>query len=324
MMNASDDNARSELSALGWLFFIMTLLQVLASLGFGLVDEKGITIPIEVTLVASEFTILIPAVIYIIAKNIDLKSELGFRRIKAGTVLMCLLLAALIEPVASFVNVLSQLFVSNTMAQMSDELLGGSGITVLFLASIYGPVCEEIVFRSLFNNRYEKYTGPLAAGLISAMFFGLAHLNINQATYAFVLGVIFSVINKAAGSVLPSMIIHICINAFNMIMMFAMTDATGELAGGMDLEQAAEMARTGDMMYILIAVTLIMSVISIAIAIPCVVWIAKHEGNIEALHDMFAVKHKKYNWLRVSTVIGICFALFVMFGLKSVLEMLNG
>ena len=322
-MNTAD-NARSETSSLGWLFFICMLVHLLVMIAFSLLADKGFEFPVEVSLVASELTILIPGAIYILVKNLDLRSDLGFRRVKPGTAAMCLLLTMFVTPVASFVNVLSQLFVSNTMAQMSDTLMGGSGVLVWFLASIYGPFCEEFVFRGIFYNRYEKYVGPLSAGLISAMLFGLAHMNINQAAYAFVLGMIFSIVNRAAGSIVPSLIIHISVNGSNMLMMFAMSKAAAGLGEEADLAEAAELARSGDMIYMMIAGTLVIAIISIAIAIPCVVWIAKHEGNLEALHDMFTKKYEKARWLRVSTVLGICFVLFVMFGMSKVLEMFNG
>ncbi|MBO4265911.1 MAG: CPBP family intramembrane metalloprotease [Lachnospiraceae bacterium] len=322
-MNTAD-NARSETSGLGWLFFISMFVHLLAMLGFNLLSDKGFEFPVEVTLVVSELTILIPAVIYVLVKNLDLRNDLGFRRLKPGTVLMCILLTMFVSPVASFVNVVSQLFVSNTMTQMSDTLLGGSGIAVWFLTAVYGPFCEEFVFRGIFCNRYEQYVGPLRAGFISAMLFGLAHMNINQAAYVFVLSVIFSIINRAAGSVLPSLIIHMCINGFNMLMMFAMAGAAKSLGRETDLAQAAELARGSDILYMMIAVTFVISIISIAIAIPCVVWIAKHEDNFEALHDMFANKHENAGWLRVSTVLGICLVLFVMFGLPQLLEIIDG
>ena len=322
-MNTAD-SVGSETSSLGWLFFISMFIHTLGMLAFSLLSDKGFVLPVEVNLVASELTILIPGVIYILIKRLDLRTDIGFRPIKPGTFFMCILLTLFVTPISSFVNVLSQLFVSNTMTQMSDTLLGGSGIVVWFLAAIYGPFCEEFVFRGIFNNRYEKYVGPLGAGLISAMLFGLAHMNVNQAAYAFVLGVIFSIINRAAGSILPSLIIHICINGSNMLLMFVMAGVAKSMGQQADLAAAAEAARDSDLIYMMIAVTLIMAIISTVIAIPCVVWIAKHEDNLEALRDMFTKKHEKTGWLKISTVLGICFVLFVMFGLPIVLEKLNG
>ncbi len=314
-------SVNSEASGLGWLFFIAMALHVLQALAFSLLVQKGIEPPIEIQLVFSELSILIPSLIYVLVKKLGFREDLGFCRIKAGTCFMCILLTLLIMPIAAFFNVLSQLFVSNTMVQMSDELLSGSDPAVLFLGGIYGPVCEEFLCRSVFFKRYETIAGPLRAGFISAALFALAHMNINQACYAFVLGVIFCIVNKAAGSVFPSMIIHSLINIFNIGMIMVAVMASKAMGDDIDIAAAAEQARGTDYMYFLVGVTLVMAIVCAVIAIPCTVFIAKHEGHLDSLKDMFTKKHEKGRWLSTSLVIGVCFVLFVMFGLEPLLSL---
>ena len=313
----------NECSALGWLFFISMLVHVAAELALGLLSAKGMVFPVEVTLTVSELTILIPSLIYVLIRNLNFKEDLGFRPIKPGSVLMCILLSALVTPVASFVNVLSQLFVSNTMVQNSDALMSGSSLALLFLGALYGPFCEEFMFRAIFNRRYEIYTGPVRAGLISALFFALAHMNLNQAAYAFVLGFIFSIINKAAGSVYPSIIIHICINGANIALLIMMTAISKAAGDGIDLSAAAEEARGSDLMYVLIGVTLVAAFVCVLIAIPCVMWLAKHEGRRAELIDMFTSRHESKRWLTVSAILGIVFVLFIMVGLEPAVSLLK-
>jgi len=312
-----------ELSALGWLFFSTITVHVLAEIALGLLQSKGITFPVEVTLTLSELTILVPSVIYILIRNLNFKEDLGFRRIKTGAVFMCIPLSFFVTPVASFINVLSQLFVSNTMVQNAGKLMGGSSLALLFLGALYGPFCEEFMFRSIFNNRYEIYTGPLRAGFISALFFALMHMNLNQANYAFVLGVIFSIINKAAGSVYPSMIIHTCINGGNIALMIVMTKAAKLVGDNIDIGKAAEEARKSNVIYVMIGATLVVAIISSALAIPCVVWLSKNEGQSEQLRDMFCNKHKSEKWLTFSTVLALVLVLFIMIGLGPVMAALK-
>ncbi len=300
------------------------LLHIIGSVLVSFLPQKGIELPVEINLVFSELTILIPSAVYILVKNLSFRDDLGFRPIKAGTVLMSILLSALVTPVVSFVNVLSQLFVSNKVAQMSDELSGGSNAIVLFLGALYGPFCEELLFRAIFNNRYEKYVGPIRAGLISSLFFALAHMNVNQAFYAFVLGMIFCVINKAAGSVYPSIIIHACVNGGNILLLFSLTKMYSTLGQGEDIAAVAEAERNSDMMYYLIGVVLVIAIICSLIAIPCVVWMSRHEGNFESLADMFIHKHKSANWLRVPTILAIVLVLVMMFGLNGIIGILKG
>ncbi len=298
------------------------VLHVLGAVSLGLLASKGISVPVELNLVFSELTILIPAFIYILIGNYSFRNDLGFRPIRVGTVLMCVPLTILVTPVATFVNTLSQLFTSNKFISMSDTLLSGSGVTVLFLAAVYGPFCEEFLFRAIFSNRYEQFVGPMRAALISALYFALMHMNLNQAAYAFVLGFIFSVINKAASSVYPSIIIHILINGYNILILLGMGKLY-ESIGGPGLVASTEAVRNSDLLYVMIGVSLVFALIAGLIAVPCVVWVAKHEGNIEALHDMFTAKHPHCRWLNIPAILGILFVLFVIFGLDPLMNALR-
>lgn len=317
------DKIKSEASSLGWLFLITMLVHVLCSLALNVLEQKGITFSIEASLIISELTVLVPSVIYVLVKKLSLSGDLGFRRIRIGTVLMSVLMTILVGPVAAFFNVLSQLFVSNTMVQMTDSLLEGSNVVVWLIGSVFGPFCEEFMCRGVFDNRYSLITSPLRAGLISALYFALAHLNLNQAAYAFVLGVIFSVINKAAGSLYPSMIIHMCINGWNLLLIMIMSALYDNSGYGQDLAQAAEAIRGSDTIYIMVAFTLVGAIICSLILIPFIVFVSKHENRYEAFREMFRGSHTKGRWLTFSSVLAICFTLFVMLGLEPLLSALS-
>lgn len=318
-----DDRNERELSSLGWLFLISVILHVLTALAQSVLAQKGIGLSIEMNLIVSELSMLIPSLIYILAGNLNFREDLGFRPIKAGTFFMCILLAVLVTPVASFVNALSQLFVDNTMLRMSDSLLEGSNLAVMLLGALYGPICEEFVFRGVFNNRYGVYTGPLRAAFISALFFGLAHMNVNQAAYTFVLGFILALINDAAGSIYPSMIIHACINGANLSFLFASAAASRALGNGADFAAEAASAINKDILYVLIGVTLAAAIVCGALAIPCVIWIGEHEMGHDRLRRILGEAYEKKRWLTFPCVIAILFILFIMFGLNPVLSLVK-
>lgn len=317
------DNYKNEANSLGWLFFISMFVHVICSLALSILKEKGISLPVELSLIVSEVTILVPSLIYVLRKKLSISADLGFRKIKTGTILMSVFMTFPVWSVGTFFNVLSQIFVSNTIVQISETLLGGSNIVVWFLGSIYGPFCEEFVFRSVFNRRYEMIAGPIRAGLVSSMYFAFAHLNLNQAAYAFALGVLFSIINKAAGSVYPSMIIHMCINGINLLMVMGLTGISEQMGSGQDIAAAAEEARNSDMIYVMLAVTLVGAIIGALILIPCVVFVSKHENRVEKLVEMFRKGQQKGRWLTFSSVLAICFVLLVMFGLDPLLSALR-
>ena len=112
------DEPKKESNVLGMLYLIMLVVYLTLSLGRNLLSGKGIEPPVELLLVLSELVFLIPALIYVLARRLSFKEDLGFRPIKAGTFFMCLLLTLLVSPMATFFNVLSKLFVENTMIRI--------------------------------------------------------------------------------------------------------------------------------------------------------------------------------------------------------------
>lgn len=319
-----DNNNQKQINILGILFIILIAISLIMSFAVSLLAQRDIYMPVELTLVISELALLVPGIIYILINNMNLRKDLGFVRIKVGTIFMSILLSFLITPVVSFINVLSQFFVTNTLVSASDSLLSGNNLIILFLSAIYGPFCEEVVFRGVFNNQLKRYSTPLKAALLSGLLFGLMHLNVNQACYAFVLGIIFAIINRASGSIYTSMIIHTVINGTNMITLMLTSKVYEEM--GMDLATETASFASSDQMYITAGVYLVLAIIFGLISIPCIVFIAKHEGHYEELTGMFAKSDNSSSvklLLNAPMIIAIVLCLSIIFGLEPLLATLG-
>lgn len=80
------------------------------------------------------------------------------------------------------------------------------------------PLCEEILFRYLLLRPLRKY-GDMTAAVVSSLIFGLYHRNFDQFAYVVIMGFALSVIAIRAGSVIPSMLLHvinnICVGLIN-------------------------------------------------------------------------------------------------------------
>ena len=74
--------------------------------------------------------------------------------------------------------------VDNPMLSAAMEL---NPWVTFVIAVLIAPTAEELLFRKLLTERIVKY-GELAAVLASGLFFGLFHGNLNQFSYAFLLG----------------------------------------------------------------------------------------------------------------------------------------
>ena len=121
-------------------------------------------------------------------------------------------------------------------------MLGNSGISVpdadftikqpsaaaIILQASYtilaAPFIEEILYRGMLLSVLSRY-GRSPAILLSALFFGLMHGNIPQATGAFISGILYATVAVQSGSIVPSIIMH----SFNNLMaeLTDFTDAMG-------------------------------------------------------------------------------------------------
>ena len=85
---------------------------------------------------------------------------------------------------------------------------------------IAAPVLEEILCRGIVLNGLLKNYSPRKAILISAIFFGVIHLNPWQALPAFCGGLFLGWVFYKTKSVIPGMIIHATINAAASLFLF--------------------------------------------------------------------------------------------------------
>ena len=79
------------------------------------------------------------------------------------------------------------------------------------IAVLIAPTAEELLFRKLLTERIVKY-GELAAVLASGLFFGLFHGNLNQFSYAFLLGLFLGFIYVKTGKLRYTIGLHMAIN----------------------------------------------------------------------------------------------------------------
>ena len=82
-------------------------VHVICSVAVNILEQKGITLPVEFSLIISELMIFIPALIYVINSRLSFSEDLGFRGVKLGTALISVFMSFLVWGVGSFFNVLS-------------------------------------------------------------------------------------------------------------------------------------------------------------------------------------------------------------------------
>jgi len=85
--------------------------------------------------------------------------------------------------------------------------------------SVIVPVVEEVVFRKLLL-KLLKSLGQWKAVILSAIIFGLCHLDIVQKFYTFALGVILAIIALKYGTIKYGIMLHMIINLMGVACVF--------------------------------------------------------------------------------------------------------
>lgn len=106
-----------------------------------------------------------------------------------------------------------------------------SGAVAFFATALVAPVVEEVVFRGLIFTRLQRALPGWAAVALSAAIFGLCHGELLWFCYAYILGVIFAMLARATGSILPGMLMHVVFNATNEVLAFFPDWEPGTAAG---------------------------------------------------------------------------------------------
>lgn len=280
-MTSNNSNMKQALKLTGVLILMMVVGYGL-NIGVGIVaaylSYAGITVPFIFYSLALYIPMIAIAFLYLRGKGDDLWKECGFNKIKTSTVFLTILLTVVSYPMVMFTNVFSQLFVKNTMAQATDDLVGNTPVLYIIAIALLAPVCEEILLRGFFHNRLKKLVPFTAAAILSGFWFGVFHLNLNQFCYAWLLGVVFAYVNRASGSIYTSMIMHVVINSFGGIILYFQN--IYYKSQGKDFAEVAESARADSkQMIVTLVVTGILSIGSFFLTRLIIKAISKREGT---------------------------------------------
>lgn len=219
------------------LFISYILLSILAGAVIGVMD---INMPLWGSYLLSQAIVLLPALIYVAIHKINIIACMPYRRLRISDGLLSLLFGYALVPTMQFVSNLTSLFSTNYVQDSVQELIAYPFVVQLLIIAVLPACVEEFVFRGLIYHSYRK-NGILGAAVLSGLVFGLMHLNINQLSYALLMGIVFALLVEVTGSMYSSMLAHFAANSYSIIMMqlVSMTSGGSEL-----LEQSAQAAES--------------------------------------------------------------------------------
>lgn len=197
------------------LLFILIAQMILSVI----VAVGNIQLPMVASLCLSQATILFPFVIYCIIKKQNPLKLIRFKKIRFATVLLSIVIAFCSYPVVVFLNFVSMLFVENAMMNVMPQVLSMGLLTGILFMAILPAIMEEMIFRGVVYNSYSKRR-PLMGVFLSALLFGLMHMNFNQMPYACFLGIIMALLMEACDSIIAPMILHFTMNASSTLISY--------------------------------------------------------------------------------------------------------
>lgn len=251
---------------------------------------------------------LIAALIYLRIFGDDLKTALRIHPIHIGSFFLIILLAFTIRPVAAFITLIGDLFFNDfTTTTMTQKVMANLGISIFTTAILPGLV-EETLFRGVFYSKVRK-ANPIKGILLTALFFGIAHMNFQQFCYAFFLGIVFGILVEATDSILSSITAHMVFNGSSLFLTYLISRS------GL-LNTAASSSNAVSLSSIIASIP--MAVIGLALTIILIIAIAYLNGRLGYMRTWFN-KDIRSTWPKEKAVnlsffaaIGICFIFSIL------------
>ena len=211
-----DRKVETAMKQAGLFFFILLLIELPVSFAIGIVqDQFDAQYATLISVLMTQGYLLLAALLYIKVTHKKFGTDLQVKRYKISSFFLSLLLLMVASPMASWLNVLSQLFAKNETSGAIYDITQNvpMWLAVLIIGCLPGFV-EETIYRGILFSAFRKRS-VLTGVIISGLSFGLMHMNFNQILYAIYLGIVFALLVEATGSSVSTMILHVQFNALN-------------------------------------------------------------------------------------------------------------
>ena len=165
----------------------------------------------------------------------------------------------LIVLVISFLIANNKNAVADTFAPITSG--GGTAsssvttIALIIQLVVLAPLFEEFWFRGIIQTGLSKY-GHGFSIMVSALFFGLAHGNVHQFCYTFVIGILLGYVRYATDSLVPTTIIHAILNSIPAIIL-AFTSSEPIISGMVKNQMGMELNSLESTMFTILGILLI-------------------------------------------------------------------
>lgn len=230
--------------------------------------------------------LFIAALLYLKICGNDIKMTLRLHKIHIASFFLVILLAFTIRPVAGFITLIADLFFKDvTTSTMTQKVMQNLGLSIFTTALLPGLV-EETLFRGILYSKLRK-ANPIKGILLSALFFGIAHMNFQQFCYAFFLGIVFGFLIEATDSIFASMTAHMVFNGSSILLTYAMSKVP--LLNADTLDTASKVTMSS------IVASIPVALIGLVLSVLLIIAIAYLNGRLGYMRTLFQ-KDIRQNW----------------------------
>ena len=200
------------------LFYVILYFGLSICMGLFITNSYLFTILFYVLLLAG-------TLLYLKICGDDIKRTLRIRPIHIGSFFLIILLAFTIRPVAGCITLIADMFFQDVTTNSVTQKVMNNVWLSIFTTAILPGLVEETIFRGVVYSRVRK-ANPIKGILLTALFFGIAHMNFQQFCYAFFLGIIFGVLIETTDSIVSSMTAHMIFNGSSILLTYFMNKVT--------------------------------------------------------------------------------------------------
>ena len=175
--------------------------------------------------------LLLPLLIWLALKRDKLSNHFPRMKLDSTNIILIIFMSIFLQPAMMFVSGFTSLFFNNTVSEFLGEMTQHPLWLLLLAVAVTPSIVEEILFRGYIQSAYssDKSRPFRSIALINGLFFAIIHFNLQQFSYAFIMGIIFAYMVYYTRNVWSGILAHFIMNGTQVTMFYLLTRLTNYL-----------------------------------------------------------------------------------------------
>lgn len=193
------------------LLAIGMIMSIILSLAFSFNEVLGIS--------ATQLSLLVTFVFGYKLSNVKLKDQISFKKVNFISIISYL---TIFISIFIFGNLVTNLITVGTNADTSTVeyivyFIREYKLLSIFIVALLPAVVEEMVFRGVIQHNFNKKYNIVFSILVSSLLFGIAHMNLFQFIFTFILGIFLGYVYYDSKNIIVPILFHFTNNLLAVI-----------------------------------------------------------------------------------------------------------